>query len=90
MDKDRAIINFLQKHLSKELVGDIRKIQAHWNDTEKNISETDTSCHVSFHKRYDAIYRMKQDLLLEEYKDNKRILPNLLDDMIIRVNEEEV
>ena len=88
MNKDIAIINSLQKYLSREILNDIIKVQDFWNDIDKNISETS-----AYSKTYDwqnEIHVMNQDIVLEEYKDNKRRFPNLLDKNIIKVNEEKV
>ena len=88
MNKDIAIINSLRNYLSREILNDIIKVQDFWNNIDKNISES--TAYRKTHDWQNEIHVMNQDIVLKEYKDNKRRFPNLLDKNIIKINEEKV
>ena len=91
-----AIIKYKEKNPSLTLQ-EIRMIQNAWNIIDKNISDVDFEATKTYNwqkirgtEYAKELHRMHQDIVLEEYKDNKRRFPNLLDKNIIKINEEKV
>ena len=94
MNKDEAILNYLHNYCSAKIVQEIRMIQNAWNIIDKNISDVDFEATKTYNwqkirgtEYAKELHRMHQDIVLEEYKDNKRRFPNLLDKNIIKIGK---